>query len=172
MHSLWITSVGRQMGSALDMLENAIRDCPEGLWAARLWTVKGAPAELAEYWYLAFHTLFWLDLYLTGQAEGFAPPAPFTLDELDPAGRLPERRYTPAELLAYLEHGRRKCRARLEALKEAEAQQRCRFPWGELPYAELLLDNMRHVQDHAAQLSLFLGQSTGHSGRWVARPKG
>jgi hypothetical protein len=34
----------------------------------------------------------------------------------------------------------------------------CRFSWGELPFGELLLYTMRHVQEHAAQLHLFLGQ--------------
>jgi hypothetical protein len=37
------------------------------------------------------------------------------------------------------------------------ARQICRFSWGEVPYAELLLYTMRHVQEHAAQLHMFLG---------------
>jgi hypothetical protein len=35
--------------------------------------------------------------------------------------------------------------------------------------AELVLYNMRHVQEHAAQLSLFLGQKVGWSPGWVAK---
>lgn len=35
--------------------------------------------------------------------------------------------------------------------------------------AELLLYNMRHVQEHAAQLSLLLGQQAGLSSSWVAQ---
>jgi hypothetical protein len=62
-------------------------------------------------WYLAYHALFWLDLYLSGSEEGFTPPAPFTLDELDPAGLVPERPHTKDELHAYLEHGRRECQS-------------------------------------------------------------
>jgi hypothetical protein len=46
----------------------------------------------------------------------------------------------------------------MEALTEETALRRCRFPWGEVSFVELLLYNMRHVQDHAAQLSLRLGQ--------------
>jgi hypothetical protein len=52
------------------------------------------------------HTLFFLDLSLSGSVEGFAPPAPYTLSELDPAAVLPERVYTKAELEAYTEHCR------------------------------------------------------------------
>ncbi len=44
----------------------------------------------------------------------------------------------------------------------------CSFPWGELPFAELLLDNLRHVQEHGAQLRMFLGQQAGKSARWIS----
>ena len=37
--------------------------------------------------------------------------------------------------------------------------------------AELLLYNMRHVQEHAAQLSLMLGQRVGSAPGWVASEK-
>ena len=101
--------------------------------------------------------------------EGFAPPEPFTLDELDPAGVMPERVYTKQELKAYLEHGRAKCRALLEALTEERAQRRCRFGRLEASVGEMLLDNMRHVQHHTAQLNLILRQVTDSAPRWVTR---
>ncbi len=49
-----------------------------------------------------------MELDLSGLKEGFKPPAPFNLDELDPAGLLPERPYTKDELGTYLQHCRRK----------------------------------------------------------------
>lgn len=171
MDTVWTTSIWRQFGAALDMLENALRACPEDLWAGRLWPEQELGPEFAEFWYVAYHTLFWVDLYLSGAVEGFTPPAPFTLAELDPAGLLPDRRYTPAELLAYLEHDRQKARGLLAALTPEQAQRICRFPWGTLPFAELLLDNMRHIQEHGAQLNLFLGQTKGAQARWVAQTK-
>jgi hypothetical protein len=126
--------------------------------------------EFAEFWYVAYHALFWLDFYLSDSAEGFAPPAPFTLSELDP-GLLPERVYTKAELQAYLEYGRNKCRARIETLTDALVSQRVRTDWPDMSVAELLFYNMRHIQEHAAQLSLFLGQKVGFSPRWVAKAR-
>jgi uncharacterized damage-inducible protein DinB len=72
---------------------------------------------------------------------------------------------------AYLEHGRRKCRAVLAALTDEQAQRRCEFPWGKVSFGELLLDNMRHVQHHAAQLNLILRQQTDSAPRWVATTK-
>src|SRR5512137_1617974 len=126
------------------MLEHAMRACPDHLWYARLWGEHAQQPELSQFWYIAYHTLFWLDLYLSGSAEGFAPPAPFTLDELDPAGLVPERPYTRDELQAYLEHCREKCRATVEGLTDEKARRRCKLSWGEVSFAELLLDNMRH----------------------------
>ena len=171
MDTTWKTSLWQQFGAAMDMLGNAVAACPETLWQVRLWDDDELPGA-SEFWYIVYHTLFWLDLYLTGTVEGFAPPAPFTLDELDPAGLLPDRVYTRDELQAYLEHNRRKCRATIEALTDEQADRRCHFPWGEISFAGLLLDNMRHVQEHTAQLNLILGQKTGWSPRWVAQAKG
>ena len=157
----WREAVWRQFGAAIDTLENALLACPDELWSDR--------SQRLEFWYVVYHTLFWLDLYLSGSVEGFAPPAPFTLDELDPAGLLPERPYTKDELQTYLDHGRHKCRASIEALTDEKARQRCKFLWGEISYAELLLYNMRYVQEHAAQLNLILGQKIGSASDWVTQ---
>jgi hypothetical protein len=145
------------------MLENAVRACPSELWGDR--------GRQPEFWYVVYHTLFYLDLYLSGSTEGFAPPEPFTLDELDPAGLMPERVYTKKELLDYLGHCRAKCRATLTTLTDEAARARCVFEWVEMEFAELLLYNMRHVQHHTAQLNLLLRQTTDNAPRWVAAAK-
>lgn len=149
-----------QFGAAIDMLENAMLACPDELWGDR--------TRQPEFWYVAYHTLFFLDLYLTGSLDGFAPPAPFTLDELDPAGVLPPRVYTRDELRVYLRHGREKCRAAIESLTDETARRVCTFPWLQLRYGELMLDNLRHVQHHAAQLNLILRQAAGSAPGWVS----
>jgi len=146
------------------MLDNALRACPDELW--------GDGSRRPPFWYIAYHTLFFLDLYLYGSLEGFHPPDPFTLSELDPAGSLPGRVYTKDELSGYLEHCRRKCKSSIESLTEERARQRCDFPWVGLEYGEFLLYNMRHVQHHAAQLNLILRQIADAAPRWVARAKG
>ena len=116
-----------------------------------------------------FHTLFFLDLQLAGSAEGFAPPPPFDLRELDPEGLLPERPYTKQELGTYLQHCREKCRSILANLTDEQARRRCHFGAIELTVAELMLYGMRHVQHHAAQLNLLLRQQTGLAPRYVKR---
>lgn len=152
--------LGRQLEAAIAMLERAVIACPEELWSDR--------SQSPQFWYVAYHTLFWLDLYLSGPVEGFSPPGPFGREELDPAGLLPPRPYSKGELLAYLQHGRQKGRATLEGLTEAEARQRHRHGWGEASRAELLLHNLRHVQHHAGQLYLILRQRAGAAPGWVA----
>lgn len=163
MDAQWSTSVWEQFGAAIDMLGQALYACPDELWHVRIWN-----DPYAEFWNVAYHTLFWLDLYLSGSAEGFAPPEPFTLAELDPEGLLPEPPFTRAEIQAYLEHARAKCHATVAALTDERARQRCAFSWGELSFAELLLYSMRHVQEHASQLSLVLGQHLAAAPDWVA----
>jgi hypothetical protein len=154
-------AIGRQLGAAIDMLDNAMAACPDPIW--------DDGSGLHAFWYLAFHTLFWLDLYLAGSVEGFAPPSPFTLEELDPAGVIPGRPYAKAELHGYLTHCRRHLQGTIEGLTEETAGRRCRFGWGEASYLELLLYNLRHVQHHVGQLNLMLRQKAGNAPRWVAR---
>src|SRR6266700_7442894 len=75
------TALWRQFGAAIDMLENALLACPGTLWNTHLWSDHSdppQPSEFATFWSLTHHALFWLDLYLTGSLEGFAPPTPFT----------------------------------------------------------------------------------------------
>jgi hypothetical protein len=61
--------------------------------------------------------------------------------------------------------------ATIAALTVERAYQRCRFTWGEVSFGVLLLYNVRHVQGHAAELSLIPGQKTGSEPGWVGRAK-
>ncbi len=158
----------RQFAATLDMFENALHDCPDELWSESMWKDPSMGPEFSAFWYVGYHTLFWLDLYLTGAIEGFVPPAPFTLSELDPAGLMPPRVYTHKELLSYLETCRSKCQDVIVNMSDEDAYRVCRFSWGQLPFAELLLDTLRHVQEHGAQLRMFLGQRAGTSAKWFA----
>lgn len=158
----WKTIIWQQLGASIDSLENAVKACPEKVW--------GDKTGFHEFWYMVYHTLFFLDYYMSESAEGFAPPEPFTLGELDPAGVLPDRVYTKDELLKYLEHGRLKSRLAIDVLTEDTAHQPCGFK-KDLTVAELCLSTMRHVQHHSAQLNLLLRQQTDSAPRWVSKVK-
>jgi hypothetical protein len=114
---------------------------------------------------VAYHTIVWLDLYLTGSREGFEPPPPFI------RGALPDQPYTKEQIRAYLGQCRAKCRATIEALTDERASQRCPFPWMEPTFLELQLYCMRHVQEHAAHLSFLLGQHGVTGFDWVSRAR-
>lgn len=161
MNASWKSITWSQFGAAIDMLRNGMKACPEDLWQDR--------SHRPEIWYMVYHTLFYLDCYLTDSLDKFTPPAPFNLDELEPAGLLPDRVYSKAELQTYLEYGHRKCRITIEAFTEEKAESRCGFDWLDLNRAELLLYNMRHVQHHAAQLNLLLRQNIDSAPRWVRK---
>jgi hypothetical protein len=165
METTWQAALVRQYGAAIDILEQALAACPDDLWTERLWRTPPPahfPAQFAEFWYVAFHALVWLDLYLSGvPEEEFAPPAPFAQEELDSHAALPARPYTRDELRAYLTTLRQTCGATLLALTDAQLRRPVTYPWTRgqpFSYLELQLYNLRHVQEHAAQLSLFIGQ--------------
>lgn len=164
----WREIIWHQFGAAITTLEDAIRACPDELWRAHLWMEKDV-ADFAAFWYIAYHTLFWLDFYCSETYDSFAPPAPFTMSEQDADGILPERVYTKEELLIYLEYGRAKCRARIAAVPDLLALQQVRSDWDDMTNAGLMMYTMRHVQEHAAQLSMFLGNHNISTPGWVSR---
>jgi hypothetical protein len=180
METTWNTALWRQFGAAIDTLENALVACPDSLWKERLWRTSPPPwfpPQFAEFWYVTFHALVWLDLYLSGAPEEeFAPPAPFAQGELDSVEALPERPYSREELRAYLASLRQKCHSTLDALTGEQARRPVEYPWSRgqtISFLELQMYNLRHVVEHAAQLSLFLGQHgiADDALDWVPRAK-
>lgn len=165
------TALWMQFGAAIDYLADTVKVCPDELWDAALWLTPNTKPEFARFWYVTYHTLFWLDLYLTGAEEGFLPPAPFSLIEQDENGPLPERVYTKPELLAYLAGCRQRCQATIESLTDEMAQRHCQFGWGECSFVELLVYNLRHVHGHASQLNMLLGQKIGPQPDYVTRAR-
>ena len=157
----WRTSTWRQYGAAIDMLSETINLCPDHLWTVAVYSDPD-DERYGQFWFLTYHVLKWIDLYLTGTMEGFTPPAPFI------AGALPEQPYTKDQILTYLGACREKCKATIEGLTDVRAQQRCVFEWMEPTFLELQLYCMRQVQEHAAQLSLVLGQHGVTGMDWIS----
>src|SRR2546421_13062947 len=126
------TALWRQFGAAIDMLENALLACPSSLWKERLWSVPPQsefPPQFAEFWYVTFHALVWLDLYLSGvPEEEFAPPAPFAQGVLDSIETLPEQSYNKEELRAYFASMRQKCHTQLLRLSHEQAHRTAGAP--------------------------------------------
>jgi hypothetical protein len=148
-----------QLGASLDMLENAINLCPEKVWYQN--------KSFSDFWYITYHTLFWLDFNMTESPEDFIAPKNIGETELDPKGILPEKVFSKEELKSYLKHCRIKCKTTIENLNEESINKDYKFGTIELTFFELLLYSMRHVQHHTGQLNLKLRQKIDSAPRWV-----
>jgi len=160
----------KQFGASLDMLRNTISMCPEELFVSN-----------KRFFYMTYHTLVFLDYYLTLPPDSFSSPLPFTIKDseeipdeaLDDV--IPNKFYSKTELLEYLQHGHNKCHALISNLTSEKLRERFVEPPGEgaMDYSllEILLYNMRHVQHHVGQLNLLLRQQLNIAPRWIARAK-
>jgi hypothetical protein len=150
----------KQFGASIDMLENSIKACPDELWNSD-----------SKFWYIGYHTLFFLDYYLSDDPDNFLPPEPFTLSEFNEDGEMPERVYSKEELLSYLGFCRKKCHDLIANLNKDSAAKRFINKYRNYSITEILIYNMRHVQHHAAQLNLLLRQNSDFVPDWVSRTK-
>ena len=148
----------RQFGATIDMFENSVAACPDSLWD-----------DDSKFWYNAYHTIFYLDYYLSEDADKFMPPPPYTLSEFDPDGVLPERVYDKSELITYIKFCREKCRKMISELSDENLKKRFINEYRDYSRLEILLYNMRHVQHHAGQLNLLIRQSGIEPPDWVSR---
>lgn len=166
----------KNFGASIDMLSNSIELAPENY----LYTNK-------KFFYMAYHTLVFLDYYLAIPPRNFSSPLPYTLTEpaAIPADAIddvvPNKIYSKKELLGYAQTCREKCRNIIAALTEENVHQ----PWIDDPKTvnldlasfdslkytvlEILLYNMRHVQHHAAQLNLLLRQTIDKAPDYVSQ---
>jgi DinB superfamily len=149
-------SVWNQFGAGLDMLENAIVICPVEHWETEM-----------KFWYIAFHCLFWTDYYLTIKPNEFNPPKEFTFSEFEQ--KQPDRVFSKAELLIYLQHCRQKAQTLISALTTETLATRWINDYKNFSLLEILLYNMRHIQHHTAQLNLILRQHTNNAPNWISQ---
>lgn len=159
METLIKNAIWRQFGASIDYLADTVSACPDDLWLSPLWQDPNEKPPYNQFWYRVYHTLFWLDLYLTGDRAKYSAPEQFRVKRVNGAPVF-ERPFTKAELQTYLAYCRQKCQTTIEALTDEEAERRFTFDWGEASFFELFIYNLRHVEEHAAQLNLFLGQRT------------
>ena len=163
MTTAFVQMMSDQYAYALNLLGNALGDCPDRLWATDLWPDE-APAGLAREgskglrgsapWNIAHHALVCLDYDLTGGFERWEPPPPF--DEREYAD--PTRLFTRSELLGYVDW----CRGRVHQVLDALTEERAARP---LPrthrYHGTLFGVMiggipLHIVEHASQIRQFI----------------
>jgi hypothetical protein len=156
-----VQSTARNFEEALRLMEAALTDCPDDLWESDLWPDE-APTAATPHgglhgsapWFLVYHALLTLDYDLTAEFETWEPPRPF--DENTYA--YPNRVFTKAELLGYLNY----CRARVNRtlddhfeVKAARALPDAHRDRREL-YGVMVGGIPLHVTEHASQIRQFL----------------
>ena len=153
--SLW-----SQFGAALAMLEESIRTCPKDIWDSN-----------QIFSFQAYHSLFFLDYYLSTNPVGFAPPNQFSYSEFDENPQIVI--FSQKSLLDYLAACKEKARNLIEGLNEQLAEQRWINASKTMDYSlfEILLYNLRHVQHHVGQFNLLLRQHLDRAPEWIEKAK-
>ncbi len=118
MKNIFTDCLWKNFGAAIDMLTGVIVLCPDELWG-----------KDRRFFYMAYHTVIFLDYYLTHPVREFRPGLPYTIGDMDnlPAEAvddvLPDRQYTKEEFVEYLGSIREKCkRLILSASEETLAE--------------------------------------------------
>jgi hypothetical protein len=173
-HALGL-ALWKQMGATIDMFDNALAACTGELWTGRLWADADpdSPPRYGEVWTVVTHAVRWLERYLLAVDESEFPTlASSTALTAFPEGGEPQTVQAVRDFLADL---RAHARTHLTGLTDEEALRTiAAYEWigpEPLPYLELQIYNIRHLQEHAAQIALFLGEHgvPGEKLDWVGR---
>jgi hypothetical protein len=159
-----VQGMARNFEEALGLMEAALIDCPDDLWVTDLWPDE-APTSPAKYgglhgsapWFLGYHALLTLDYDLSAELKPWRPPQP--LDEVTYS--FPNRVFTKAELVGYVDYCRARVRATLDDQFEEMAAQslpETHRGHGEL-YGVVVGGIPLHVIAHASQIRQFLTAS-------------
>src|SRR5574341_1561941 len=161
--------IAHQFEAALSVLKACVDACPETAW--------NAPVATYRFSQVVFHTLYFTDLYLGRDDEASFRRQPFHRElaplfadlpvKVEPFENAAPRSYDRALLLTYLEL----CRRKVGAALATETEESLRAPdgfGGKFSRAERHVNNIRHINHHAAQLSLRLRLHSGIEVEWVA----
>src|SRR3954463_3327328 len=160
MIELWKRSTLSQFEAALRMFDDCVRKCPEAHWDA---LVAKYP-----FWQVAYHTLCFVDLYLTKNNDSFAFRDLHPARELELTAEYPSRRFEKSEIERYVTICREKAAVEIGAETELTLAGTSGFDWLKFPRAEMHLYNMRHIMHHTGQLGACLRRlNAGIDPHWV-----
>ena len=156
-------SLVRQYLATLAMLKQAIEDCPEHLWLDPQYTNR--------FWQIAYHSIFYIHLYLHAAEAEFQPWArhrkganqlgerPSASDE----PTAPLEPYTRAEVLKY--HALC-CDEVNTKVPSVPLDRESGFSWLPFNRFEVHLYNLRHLAHHTGQLAGLLRTAAGQASPW------
>lgn len=169
-----ITSLGQNFAGAIDMFTEVIRICPEDFWQ-----------NDKKFFYLSYHTLIFLDYYLSQPVSSFSPQLAYTITcgDLPPEAVddvIPDYHYAREEMIHALQLVRKKSQQviletpelnfsrRWISAEEIRMHDLCPGLVEDYSLADILLYNLRHLQHHVGQLNFMLRQYKGLAAEWVA----
>ncbi len=157
--------IANQFEAAFCTLNTCIDRCGETAWNARVGNYA--------FCQVAFHSLFYADFYLGPNAEAFRQQAfhrdneRFFGDYEEFEDRAPASVYERAAIKTYLQHCRNKASQAIAAETADTLNARAGFERRTFSRAELHVYNIRHIQHHAAQLSLRLRIDAHQNIPWI-----
>jgi hypothetical protein len=157
--------IANQFEAALCTLKACIDRCPETAWHA--------PIGETAFCQVAFHALFYADFYLEPNEESLRQQPfhraheRFFRDYEELEDRKPELLYDKPTIKAYLEHCRSKASQVIAAETADTLNAQAGFTGRKFSRAELYVYNLRHIQNHAAQLSLRLSIDHNADIPWI-----
>ncbi|MCB0664852.1 MAG: hypothetical protein KDC80_03475 [Saprospiraceae bacterium] len=175
MTTLFQQCLWENFGASIKMLKNAITLYPASSWEAD-----------KRFFYLAYHTLIFLDYYLTIPVKDFRPLLPYTILPSGPIPNesvddvIPNRHYSQEEMLKALNSISSKCKSLILDSDENKLQEiwikdfeiemhgLCPDLVHNYTVLEILFYNFRHVQHHVGQLNFLLRQKIDDAPEWVS----
>ncbi len=140
-------AIKKQYEASLNMLGQAIKNCPDSLWNDQSYTNK--------YWHIAFHTLYFTDLYTQGTDKNFVKWVKYKdsfefLDREPGEAPIPaEDAYTKEEVLEYYNYVVNNLDARIDSTDMELASE---VSWIPFTSFELQIHNIKHIQHHVGML--------------------
>lgn len=157
--------IQNQYEAAFRTLKHCIDKCSDESW--------NKPVCNHQFCQAVFHGLFFADLYLGLNPESISDQAFHSehaavfegYEEME--RRPPEKTYEREFINLYLQHCRDKARLQVAEFTEEDLKAKSGFYWIEGSAAEVHVYNIRHIQHHAAQLSLRLRLDSEIAVPWV-----
>jgi hypothetical protein len=136
-----------QFEAALSMLNHGITACPPKHFEGKI--------ASGTFRWVAYHTLFYVDLYLSTSEEAFQRRE-FHERGGDERGLALNDGLAQDEALAYLDVCRQKMHAAIAAETPESLAGPSGFSWYPITRGELHLNNIRHIQHHTGALYAYL----------------
>jgi hypothetical protein len=138
-------AIHEQYGAAIEMLESVITKCLKEVWDD---SQQGPP-----FWQVVYHTMFYLDLYLSSSREERDSFKPEYNSEYRILDSKPETSLNREQVLLYLNKIKLKAKQKLEGLTIDELNGPSIFEWHGSSVLSSLLYNLRHVMLHVGALN-------------------